>query len=73
MAFTLIVPPIKEEPQLELKPWLYGPPNYIFYNDESLGNRPEARKFINEFIGDPGIGTKCVKGIPEKYRDVKPE
>lgn len=72
MLFTLIIPPIMEEPQLELKPWLYGPPNYAFFSDDSLGHRP-VDKYIDGILGETGIGAKCVKGIPEKYRQLKPK
>ena len=31
LLFTLLIPPLSEEPSLELLPWLYGPPSYVFF------------------------------------------
>ncbi|XP_022649119.1 ATP-binding cassette sub-family A member 7-like isoform X2 [Varroa destructor] len=32
LLFTLLIPPLSEEPSLELLPWLYGPPNNVFFS-----------------------------------------
>ncbi|XP_037086261.1 ATP-binding cassette sub-family A member 7-like [Pollicipes pollicipes] len=61
MLFTLILPPLEEEPALELSPWTYEPPFYIFFSNDHLLS-PLALRYENELIGFPGVSTKCVKG-----------
>ncbi|RWS28570.1 ATP-binding cassette sub-family A member 7-like protein [Leptotrombidium deliense] len=65
MVFTLILPPVVEEPPLELSPWLYGPPNYIFYTENSQEVKPNTASdiYINELLSRYGIGAKCIDGV----------
>ncbi|XP_043218216.1 ATP-binding cassette sub-family A member 7-like [Amphibalanus amphitrite] len=60
MLFTLILPPLEEEPPLELSPWVYEPPFYVFFANDHIESSL-ARRYEDELIGFPGIGTKCVR------------
>ncbi|RWS11247.1 ATP-binding cassette sub-family A member 7-like protein, partial [Dinothrombium tinctorium] len=67
MVFTLILPPVVEEPPLEINPWLYGPPNYIFFTEESRSNS-STDLYINEMLTNSTIGTKCVEGFVKSHQ-----
>ncbi|XP_077499685.1 phospholipid-transporting ATPase ABCA1-like isoform X2 [Amblyomma americanum] len=63
LLFTLLVPPMSEEPPLELTPWVYGPPNYIFYGSEDTSS-PLAQKYTDGLLSRTGLGARCIKGEP---------
>uniref|UniRef100_A0A915KZX7 ABC transporter domain-containing protein n=1 Tax=Romanomermis culicivorax TaxID=13658 RepID=A0A915KZX7_ROMCU len=53
---------VPEQPPLRLSPWLYGPPNYMFYslnNSNSTGNH-----ILNTMIYPPGPGYRCMDQNP---------
>lgn len=61
LVCTLVVPPLSEEPPLELSPWVYGPPNYVFFGNEDPSS-PLARKYTESLLSPPGLGHRCVRG-----------
>ncbi|XP_076353530.1 phospholipid-transporting ATPase ABCA1-like isoform X1 [Tachypleus tridentatus] len=71
LLLTLMIPPFMEEPPLELTPWLYGPPNYIFYSNKDPDN-PLTQAYIEQLLGNPGLGTRCVAGDPLRELPCKP-
>jgi len=62
MIFTLILPALVEEPELEITPWMYpgkGGPNTVFYaNDNKRSYWP--RRYKDELFSENGFGTKCL-------------
>uniref|UniRef100_A0A2R5LC21 Putative lipid exporter abca1 n=1 Tax=Ornithodoros turicata TaxID=34597 RepID=A0A2R5LC21_9ACAR len=65
LLFTLLIPPLAEEPALELNPWVYGPPNYVFFSNEDSTDSM-AKKYIDTLLSPPGLGSRCVYGEPIK-------
>lgn len=63
LLFTLLIPPMSEEPPLELTPWVYGPPNYVFYGSDDTSS-PLAKKYTDALLSTTGLGARCVKGEP---------
>uniref|UniRef100_A0A147BM79 Putative lipid exporter abca1 n=1 Tax=Ixodes ricinus TaxID=34613 RepID=A0A147BM79_IXORI len=61
LVCTLVVPPLSEEPPLELSPRVYGPPNYVFFSNEDPSS-PLARKYTESLLSPPGLGHHCVQG-----------
>ncbi|CAN8004107.1 unnamed protein product, partial [Ixodes hexagonus] len=59
LVFTLVVPRLSEEPPLELTPWAYGPPNYVFFGNEDPSS-PLALKYTEGLLSPPGLGPRCV-------------
>ncbi|GAB6026560.1 ATP-binding cassette sub- A member 1 [Chamberlinius hualienensis] len=72
LTFTLILPPMRMEPALNLHPWLYGPPNYVFFSNENP-NDVLAIKYEQEFVGFPGIGTRCITNYTINLKSCQPE
>jgi len=62
MIFTLILPALVEEPELEITPWMYpgkGGPNTVFFaNDNKRSYWP--RRYQDELLSKNGFGTKCL-------------
>ena len=63
---TLIIPPLTDEPPLELTPWLYDPPNYIFFSNDNPAPRSPAAAYVDQLLSKPSHGTKCVANNPKK-------
>ncbi|KAG8195500.1 hypothetical protein JTE90_010802 [Oedothorax gibbosus] len=63
LILALFIPPLVEEPPLELQPWLYGPPNNIFFSNDDPQS-PLAQKYVDSLLSPVGMGTRCVKGHP---------
>ncbi|OQV15717.1 ATP-binding cassette sub-family A member 1 [Hypsibius exemplaris] len=63
MLVTLLTPVPVEQPPLELTPWLYGPPNYIFFSNDRP-NETEPANMVRNLYEGPGLGTRCMKGSP---------
>ncbi|GIY08391.1 phospholipid-transporting ATPase ABCA1 [Caerostris darwini] len=63
LILALFIPPLVEEPPLELQPWIYGPPNNIFFSNED-SHSPVTQKYIDSLLSPVGMGTRCVKGHP---------
>ncbi|XP_077550121.1 phospholipid-transporting ATPase ABCA1-like isoform X2 [Haemaphysalis longicornis] len=63
LVFTLLIPPLSEEPPLELTPWVYGPPNYVFYSTENTSSGLGSR-YTDTLLSPPGLGPRCVTGEP---------
>lgn len=63
LAFTLILPPAKNESSREMNPWTYPPPNEIFFSDRTLkkGGNTEHLAVMDELMGPIGMGTACLK------------
>lgn len=59
LGFTTILPKINNPPPLIVEPWNYGPPNYVFFNNEQLSNMTISLE--KELIGSIGMGTRCVR------------
>jgi ATP-binding cassette, subfamily A (ABC1), member 1 len=58
-VFTMIMPGLQEEPQLELQPWMYTEPNNMFLEVQSPENI-WTQRYRNQLLGDIGLGTRCV-------------
>ncbi|CAL8101606.1 unnamed protein product [Orchesella dallaii] len=69
LAFTLILPPVADEPPREVTPWAYPSPNYIFFSEPTRSRRWEVptqfKTFIDELVGPIGMGTACLKHKPQ--------
>ncbi|KFM79927.1 ATP-binding cassette sub-family A member 1, partial [Stegodyphus mimosarum] len=65
LVLALFIPPLVEEPPLELQPWIYGPPNHVFFSNEDP-HSPLAAKYVESLLLPVGMGTRCVKGHPIK-------
>ncbi|XP_014662041.1 PREDICTED: LOW QUALITY PROTEIN: ATP-binding cassette sub-family A member 1-like [Priapulus caudatus] len=67
MVFAVFTPGIGNQPELELTPWLYGPPNYVFYSNDAPGNVSSDR-LERALLDPPGLGTRCMLdySIPSK-------
>lgn len=65
LLFTLLIPPLSEEPALELAPWVYGPPNYVFFSNRDHSD-PVAKKYVDTLLSPPGLGNRCAYGEPVK-------
>ncbi|KAL5022830.1 hypothetical protein ScPMuIL_001985 [Solemya velum] len=70
MIFAMITPPYKEEPPLELQPWIYvptkGDPHLsMFYSNDAPNSLKDA-KFENVLQTKSGVGNRCLK--PETYQ-----
>ncbi|OQR74440.1 ATP-binding cassette sub-family A member 1-like, partial [Tropilaelaps mercedesae] len=63
LLFTLLIPPLSEEPSLELIPWLYGPPNSVFFSNEDKTD-PLNEKYVDTLLTKPGLGIRCMKNTP---------
>ncbi|CAL1298938.1 unnamed protein product [Larinioides sclopetarius] len=63
LILALFIPPLVEEPPLELQPWIYGPPNNIFFSNDDLRS-PVTQKYVDSLLSPVGMGTRCVKGHP---------
>ncbi|XP_046387973.1 ATP-binding cassette sub-family A member 7-like isoform X2 [Ischnura elegans] len=61
LVFTVLQPGLRQEPPLPLSPWLYGPPNYVFFSNvnPSITNST-AQIFEGGLLGDTGMGAKCI-------------
>lgn len=59
LLFTLLIPPLSEEPPLELTPWVYGPPNYVFYSNDDATSAT-ASKYTETLLSPPGLDRKSV-------------
>ncbi|GIY82633.1 phospholipid-transporting ATPase ABCA1 [Caerostris extrusa] len=49
LILALFIPPLVEEPPLELQPWIYGPPNNIFFSNED-SHSPLTQKYIDSLL-----------------------
>lgn len=67
LAFTLILPPFQMEPPLQLHPWLYGPPNFVFFSNDNPMD-PMAVRYEEALVGEPGLGTRCMADEPILYK-----
>lgn len=47
----------------QLTPWLYGPPNYVFFANDRPSDESTS-KMIQHLYEGPGIGTKCMANSP---------
>nr|CAD7439812.1 unnamed protein product [Timema bartmani] len=59
LGFTVILPQVGMPKSLSLEPWLYGPPNYVFFSN----NNPQAywaSRYERMLNGPVGMGTRCV-------------
>ncbi|GFT33344.1 phospholipid-transporting ATPase ABCA1 [Nephila pilipes] len=63
LVLALFIPPLVEEPPLELQPWIYGPPNNVFFSNEDPQS-PLSQKYVESLLSPEGMGTRCVKGHP---------
>uniref|UniRef100_A0A3B5KYM5 ABC transporter domain-containing protein n=1 Tax=Xiphophorus couchianus TaxID=32473 RepID=A0A3B5KYM5_9TELE len=63
LIFSLIVPPFKEYPSLELQPWMYSLPQTTFYSNDMSENL-EVSKVTETLLNNPGFGTRCMHGDP---------
>ncbi|XP_055329067.1 ATP-binding cassette sub-family A member 7-like [Paramacrobiotus metropolitanus] len=63
MVVTLLTPFPLEMPPLELTPWLYGPPNYVFFSNDRPSDT-NASALVNMLYEGPGMGTRCMDGDP---------
>ncbi|KAM4564931.1 phospholipid-transporting ATPase ABCA1 [Fundulus diaphanus] len=63
LIFSLIVPPFREYPSLELQPWMYGLPQTMFYSNDMPEN-VEVSKVAETLLNNPGFGTRCMHGDP---------
>uniref|UniRef100_A0A3B5KYM9 ABC transporter domain-containing protein n=1 Tax=Xiphophorus couchianus TaxID=32473 RepID=A0A3B5KYM9_9TELE len=66
LIFSLIVPPFKEYPSLELQPWMYSLPQTTFYSNDMSENL-EVSKVTETLLNNPGFGTRCIL-LPLPYR-----
>jgi len=68
MIFTLILPALVEEPELEITPWIYpgkGGPNTVFFaNDNKKTYWP--KRYTDELVSENGFGTKCLAKTRDK-------
>ncbi|KAG1680700.1 ATP-binding cassette sub-family A member 1 [Nymphon striatum] len=71
MLLTLIVPPKLEGPPLELTPWVYGPPNYVFFSNDNPSSA-FTNSFVQSLLKPPGLGSRCVAGNPVKDKKCEP-
>ncbi|KAJ0055813.1 hypothetical protein NL108_012856, partial [Boleophthalmus pectinirostris] len=62
LVFSLLVPPFKEYPTLELQPWMYGPQNTFYSNDGP--DNAEVSRVVDTLVNNPGFGTRCMYGDP---------
>ena len=63
MIFTLILPALVEEPELEISPWIYptkGGENTMFFSVDKKDSY-WARKYKDQLVSPSGLGTKCVE------------
>ncbi|XP_023327394.1 ATP-binding cassette sub-family A member 2 [Eurytemora carolleeae] len=64
MGFTMILPPLVEEPEMEMSPWLYpgkGGPNYIYYSNSLPGYPTDwPNRYTDALLSSDSAGTKCV-------------
>ncbi|KAK7909890.1 hypothetical protein WMY93_014574 [Mugilogobius chulae] len=63
LIFSLILPPFKEYPSLELQPWMYGLPQNTFYSNDGPDNA-EVSRVVETLVNNPGFGTRCMYGNP---------
>ncbi|XP_017165744.1 ATP-binding cassette sub-family A member 1 isoform X4 [Poecilia reticulata] len=63
LIFSLIVPPFREYPSLELQPWMYSLPQTTFYSNDMPENL-EVSKVTETLLNNPGFGTRCMHGDP---------
>ncbi|XP_054907006.1 phospholipid-transporting ATPase ABCA1-like isoform X1 [Poeciliopsis prolifica] len=63
LIFSLIVPPFREYPSLELQPWMYKLPQTTFYSNDMSENL-EVSKVTETLLNNPGFGTRCMSGDP---------
>lgn len=71
LLLTLAIPPMMDEPPLELNPWLYDSPNYIFFSNEDSRN-PFTNKYIETLLSPPGLGDRCIKAKSHKQLPCQP-
>ncbi|XP_067120260.1 phospholipid-transporting ATPase ABCA1-like isoform X3 [Centruroides vittatus] len=71
LLLTLAIPPMMDEPPLELNPWLYDPPNYVFFSNEDSRN-PITRKYVDTLLSPPGLGDRCVEAKSHKRLPCEP-
>uniref|UniRef100_A0A8C6U720 ABC transporter domain-containing protein n=1 Tax=Neogobius melanostomus TaxID=47308 RepID=A0A8C6U720_9GOBI len=64
LIFSLIVPPFREYPSLELQPWMYGLPQKTFYSNDGPVNNTEVSRVVDTLVNNPGFGTRCMYGDP---------
>ncbi|XP_054718877.1 phospholipid-transporting ATPase ABCA7-like [Uloborus diversus] len=63
LILAMFIPPLVEEPPLELQPWIYGPPNNVFFSNEDARS-PITQKYVESLLSHDGMGTRCVKDHP---------
>ncbi|XP_063236956.1 phospholipid-transporting ATPase ABCA7-like isoform X2 [Bacillus rossius redtenbacheri] len=71
LGFTSVLPQLSVQPALSLEPWLYGPPNHVFFSSE----RPRdnwTRAYERELLGTVGMGTRCAYQHGERSTHCKP-
>jgi hypothetical protein len=61
LAVTTIFPTLTQRPPLNLEPWAYSKPRYMFYSNEAVGDN-WTQKYIDGILGPVGIGSLCVDG-----------
>lgn len=65
LLFSSLRPKIQNLPALEIHPWFYETPNYIFYkeydNNTNTINLNSIKNLTSTFFESPSIGTRCMK------------
>ncbi|XP_061107852.1 phospholipid-transporting ATPase ABCA1-like [Conger conger] len=60
LIFSMILPPFKEYPSLELQPWMYGAPQNTFFSNDAP-DVVEVSRVTDSLVNDPGFGTRCME------------
>lgn len=52
----------ENQPALMLHPWLYGPPNYVFYSvqNATVDSNKIAKDVLNGMVEPPGLSFRCM-------------
>lgn len=61
LIVTSILPKLRERPPLTVSPWIYNPPRYMFFSNESTVDQ-WVSDYTQEIIGPNGLGTFCLYG-----------
>ncbi|KAG5261287.1 hypothetical protein AALO_G00302200 [Alosa alosa] len=72
LIFSLIVPPFREYPKLELQPWMYGAKQNTFISVDEP-NVTEVSQVAKSLLNDPGFGTRCMAGNPIPHLPCEPQ
>ncbi|XP_031441264.1 phospholipid-transporting ATPase ABCA1-like isoform X2 [Clupea harengus] len=72
LIFSLIVPPFREYPSLDLQPWMYGAPQNTFISVDEP-NITEVSQVAESLLNDPGFGTRCMPGNPMPNLPCEPQ